>query len=87
MGLNYYDDMNNESLSDLLRQANIKTENQFMDFSYSIWQDFPDTDISIGAYIILYYIKVVQLTMAHIFQYHMLNQVQKVSTMQHALQE
>ena len=32
-------------------------------------------------------IKVGQLTMAHMFQDQLLNEVQKVSTMQHALQE
>ena len=32
-------------------------------------------------------IKVGQLTMAHMFQDQLLNPVQKVSTMQHALQE
>ena len=36
---------------------------------------------------ILSFIKVVQLTMSHMFQDQMLNQVQKVGTMQHALQE
>ena len=36
---------------------------------------------------ILYFIKVVQLTMSHMLQYQFLNQVKKVSTMQHALQE
>ena len=35
----------------------------------------------------LFYIKVGQLTMAHMFQDQLLNPVQKVSTMQHALQE
>ena len=35
----------------------------------------------------LYFIKVGQLTMAHMFQDKFLNQVQKVSTMQYALQE
>ena len=35
---------------------------------------------------ILYFIKVLQLTMAHMFQDHFLNQVYKVGTMQHALQ-
>ena len=35
----------------------------------------------------LYFIKVGPFTMAHIFQYQFLNQVQKVNTMQHTLQE
>ena len=35
----------------------------------------------------LYFIKVGQLTMAHMFQDQLTNQVQKVSTIQYALQE
>ena len=35
---------------------------------------------------ILYFIKVVKLTMAHMFQYQLLKQVQKVITMQNELQ-
>ena len=41
--LNYYSDINDAPLSDLLRQAIIKTENPLMDFSDSSWQDCPDT--------------------------------------------
>ena len=54
LGLKYYADMNDAPVSDLLRQASIKTENQLMDFSDSSWKDFPDTGRSIGAYIIFY---------------------------------
>ena len=54
MGLKYYEDMNDAPLSDLLRQAIIKTENHLMYFSGSSWQDFPDTVRSTGAYIIFY---------------------------------
>ena len=54
LGLKYYADMNDAPVSDLPRQANIKTENQLMDFSDSSWQDCPDTGRSIGAYIIFY---------------------------------
>ena len=54
MGLNYYADINDASLYDLLRQAIIKTDNQMMDFSDSIWQYFPYTGRSTGAYIIFY---------------------------------
>ena len=43
LGLNYYADMKDAHLSDLLKQASIKTENQVMDFSDSSWQYFPDT--------------------------------------------
>ena len=46
--------MNNAPVTDLLRQASIKTENHFMDFSDSSWKDCPDTGRSIGAYIIFY---------------------------------
>ena len=52
MGLKYNFDMNYAPLSDLLRQACNKTENQLMDFSYSSWQDCTDTGISTGAYIL-----------------------------------
>ena len=55
MGLNYYDDMKDAPLSDLLRQAIIKTENQLVAFSDSSWQYFPDTGISIGAYVIFHH--------------------------------
>ena len=54
MGLNYHAYIKDAPLSDLLRQANIKTENQFMAFSGSSWQDCPDTGRSTGAYIIFY---------------------------------
>ena len=47
--LNYYADVNDAPVSDLLRQASIKTENHLMDFSDSSWQDFPDTGRSTGA--------------------------------------
>ena len=43
LGLKYYADMNDAPVTDLLRQASIKTENHLMDFSDSIWQDCPDT--------------------------------------------
>ena len=46
--------MNDAQVSDLLRKAIIKTDNQFMDFSDSSWQDCPNTDISTVAYIIFY---------------------------------
>ena len=54
MGLKYYADTNDAPVSDLLRQAGIKTDNHLMDFSDSSWQDCPDTGRSIGAYIIFY---------------------------------
>ena len=46
--------MNDTPVTDMLRQASIKTENHLMDFSDSSWQDFPDTGRSTGAYIIFY---------------------------------
>ena len=46
--------MNGAPVSDLLIPASIKTENHLMDFSDSSSQDFPDTVISTGAYIIFY---------------------------------
>ena len=54
MVLKYYADLNDAPVTDILRQANIKTKNQLMDFSDSIWKDFPDTGMSTGAYIIFY---------------------------------
>ena len=52
LGLKYYADLNDAPVTDLLRQANIKTKNNLMAFSDSSWQDCPDTGRSIGAYII-----------------------------------
>ena len=54
MVLKYYVDMNDAPVTDLLRQANIKTKNRLMGFYDSIWQDCPDTGISTGSYIIFY---------------------------------
>ena len=54
MGLKYYADINDAPVSDLLRQASIKTENRLMSFSDSSWQYFPDTGRSTGEYIIFY---------------------------------
>ena len=54
LGLNYYADMNDAPVSDLLRQDSIKTDNQLMSFSDYSWQIFPDTGRSTGAYIIFY---------------------------------
>ena len=54
LGLKYYADMNDAPVTDILRQANIKTKNHLMGFSNSSWQDCPDTGRSTGAYIIFY---------------------------------
>ena len=43
LGLKYYADLNDAPVNDLLRQANINTNNSLMAFSDSSWQDFPDT--------------------------------------------
>ena len=37
LGLKYYANINNAPVSDLLRQASIKNENNLMDFSDSSW--------------------------------------------------
>ena len=54
LGLKYYADFNYAPVTDILRQSNIKTKNQLMDFSDSSRQDCPDNGRSTGAYIILY---------------------------------
>ena len=54
LGLKCYSDLNDAQVTDLLRQANIKTKNHLMDFSDSSWKDCPDTERSTGAYIIFY---------------------------------
>ena len=53
-GLKYYLYLNGAPVTDLLRQANIKTNNHLMDVSDYSWQDCPDTGRSTGAYIIFY---------------------------------
>ena len=37
MGLKYYAGLNDAPVTDLLRQAKLKTKNHLMDFSYSSW--------------------------------------------------
>ena len=54
IGLKYYVDLNDAPVTDLLRQADIKTKNHLMAFYDSSWQDCPDTGRSTGAYIIFY---------------------------------
>ena len=54
LGLKYYSYLNDAPVTDLLRQANIKTKNHLMAFSDSSWQDCPETGRSTGAYIIFY---------------------------------
>ena len=54
LGFKYYADLNDAPVTDLLRQANNKTKNHLIAFSYSSCQDCPDTGRSTGAYIIFY---------------------------------
>ena len=54
LGLEYYADQNDAPVTDILMQANIKTNNHLMAFSYSSWKYCPDTGRSTGAYNILY---------------------------------
>ena len=54
VGLKYYASMKDEPLSDLLRQANINTENQLITFSGYSWKYCLDTGISTVSYIIFY---------------------------------
>ena len=52
--LKYYADLNDAPVTDILRQADIKTKNHLMAFSNSSWQDCPDTGRSTGSYIMFY---------------------------------
>ena len=54
LDLKYYSYMNDAPVTDLLRQASIKTENRLMSFSDYSWQYFSETGRSKGAYIIFY---------------------------------
>ena len=54
LGLKYYAYLNDAPVTDILRQAIIKTKNHLMDVSGSSWKYFPDTGIITGAYIIFY---------------------------------
>ena len=54
MGLKYYTKIEDSPIHDLLRQAIIKTHNQFMVLSDSIWKECPCNGISTGASIVFY---------------------------------
>ena len=54
LGLKNYYDMKDAPLSDLLRQANINTENQLMDLSDYSWKYCQDNGRSTGAYMMIY---------------------------------
>ena len=85
MALKYYADLNDALITDLLRQADIKTKNHLMAVMIPIGK-IVHTLEEVQEHTI-FSIKVVQLNMGHMFQDQFLNTVQKVSTMQHALQE
>ena len=85
LGLKYYAYLNDAPVTDLLRQANIKTKNHLMDFLIPVGK-IVQTLQEVQEHT-LFSIKVGKLTMANMFQDQLLNPVQKVSTMQHALQE
>ena len=85
LGLKYYADINDAPVTYMLRQASIKTKNHLMAFSDSSWQDCLDPGRSTGAYIIFYQGGPIDHG-THV-PVPVLNPVQKVSTMQHALQE
>ena len=85
LGLKYYADMNDAPVPYLLRQTSIKTENHLMAFLILV-SKIVQTLAEVHKHT-LSFIKVCQLNMAHIFQDQLLNQLQKVSTMQHAQQE
>ena len=52
--LKYYANIEDANISDLFIKASIKTDNQFMVLSDSIWQDCTDTGRSKEAYIVFY---------------------------------
>ena len=53
--MDYYDNINDAPVSNLFRQASIKTENKLMYFSDSSWKDCIYTGISTGTYLIFYH--------------------------------
>ena len=73
MGLNYYADMNDSPVTDLLIQASIKTGNHLMDFLILVG-NIVQTLAEVQDHT-LYFIKVGQLTMAHMLQDQFPNQV------------
>ena len=54
LGLRYYDTIEDATSYELFRQTRIKTDNQLMVFSDSIWKECPYTGRSIGSYIVFY---------------------------------
>ena len=83
LGLKYYVDINDAQVSDLLRKASTKNESKLIAFSDSSRKDCPDTGRSTVAYIISYQ----GGTIEHGTHVPVINQVHKVSTIQHVLHE
>ena len=54
VGLIHYAKRYDAPLSDFLRQARIKSENQFLVLFDSIWKDYTYTGRSTGSYIVFY---------------------------------
>ena len=54
LDLNYYADLKDAPLSEMLRQPNIKTDYQVTALTYYIWKYFSYTVRSIGSYMIFY---------------------------------
>ena len=54
LGLKYHANIEDTTMSDLLRQADINIEKQLMLLSDSSWQDCTDTGRSTGAYMVFY---------------------------------
>ena len=81
--MEYYDDIKDAPLYELLRQANIKTKNQLLMFYDSSWQDCPDTGRSTVAYIIFYQVR----PMKHgtYISVPFAQSSEKMSTMQHVM--
>ena len=84
LGLKYYANINDAPVTDLLIQASIKTDNHLMNFLILVGK-IVQTLEEVQEHT-LSFIKMGQLTMAHMFQDRLINQVQKVSTIQHAMQ-
>ena len=54
LGLGFYAKIEYALLSDLLKQASIKIENQLMVLSNSSWEYYPNSSRITGAYIVFY---------------------------------
>ena len=54
LGLNYYADIKDAPVSDMLIHTSYKTEKKLTDLYDCSWQDCPETGRSTGAYIVFY---------------------------------